>query len=260
MDALMILTYFFLFCFGAILGSFLNVLILRIHNDENWWTDRSKCPNCQKTLDCFELIPILSYLLQDGKCKKCKKRISIQYPIVEFGAGLLSIISYFLFGPSFFAILFFFLSYFLIGSFISDLKYMELPEFFSYAAILIGLIYIIFFKQSDFLNHLFASILGYLFFWIQHFLTKGRGIGEGDLKLGLIIGLFLGFPLFLYSITASYLFATFLLIPLLLLKKVHRKTKIPLGAFLIPVFLVFFAFSDRLEVIIYNFLLFPIFM
>ncbi len=122
------LLYIFVFAFGAIIGSFLNVLILRIHKDESWWSGRSYCPNCHKELRWEELIPILSFVFLRGKCSNCSKKISWQYPLVELISALLPVFCLWKFGLSLSGILIYIVSWLLLGSFVSDLKFMELPE------------------------------------------------------------------------------------------------------------------------------------
>lgn len=85
--------YIFIFLFGLIIGSFFNALIFRMRKGQSIWRGRSQCPRCQKTLRWFELIPILSFIIQKGRCRGCQKKIDWQYPLVELTAGIL-----FLFG------------------------------------------------------------------------------------------------------------------------------------------------------------------
>lgn len=249
------LNYFFVFCFGAILGSFLNVLILRIHNDESWWSGRSHCPDCKKELEWYELVPVLSYILQGGKCRNCSKKLSIQYPIVEVASSLLAVFTYWKFGVSLESLLIFTTAWLLLGSFISDLRFMELPEIFSWSTFALGVIYQIIFSQTEVKNIIFGIVFGFLFFWIQFFLTKGQGLGEGDIRLGLIMGVFLAWPNVIYAIFASYIVATIILVPFMALKKIGRKTPVPLGVFLIPTFLIFLYYQKEIMIFIQSFYL-----
>ncbi len=249
------LIYFFLFAFGAILGSFLNVLILRIHKDEQWWSGRSYCPQCQKNLQWWELIPIFSYFILKFKCSGCKQKISPQYVLVEISIAILAIFLFWKFGFTLQTLLFFFTGYMMIGSFVSDFRFMELPEIFSWGTFALGVIYQIFIAKGDFLYIIYALLFGFFFFWLQYFFTKGEGLGEGDIRLGLIMGIFLSWPIVIFSILTSYIFASITLLPLVFLKKLGRKTMVPLGVFLIPTFLFFLYFYEEImNIIIANYL------
>jgi prepilin signal peptidase PulO-like enzyme (type II secretory pathway) len=248
MDFYHFVIYLFLFLVGSSLGSFLNVLIFRIHNDEQWFTGRSHCNNCKKELSWKELVPVISFIIQKGKCLNCKTSISVIYPIVELLSGLLGIFVVWRFGFTFEALVLYFVAFLCLGSFVSDLLFMELPEIFSWSIFALGIIYQIFFSQTEVYLIIYGVIFGFLFFWLQYFFTKGNGLGEGDIRLGLIMGLYLAFPMVIFAIAASYLLATIILIPLFLIKKINRKSMIPLGVFLIPIFLIFLFYSNEIQI------------
>jgi prepilin signal peptidase PulO-like enzyme (type II secretory pathway) len=251
--------YFFIvfFAFGTILGSFLNVLILRIHSDEQWIKERSKCPDCGKELHWYELIPVFSYLYQKGKCNNCQKPISIQYPLIEIASGLLAVLSFVLFGLSLETGIIYLSLFFLLGSFVSDFRFLEIPEIFNAFLLILGIGYQFFIAKSDLFSILVGIGVCTTFFLLQYYLSHKEGLGEGDIRIGFLIGLFLAWPLGIYSILVSYIIASLTFIPLLLVKKVSRKTAIPLGVFLIPVFAVFLIFRLDLGNIIENYLLLP---
>ena len=104
--------YFIAFAFGAIVGSFLNVVLMRKNTGESVVSSRSRCFSCGKILYWFELVPILSFVIQGGKCRNCRSRISFQYPIIEVGSGIIGILTYFKFPISNFQSLTSFLFYF----------------------------------------------------------------------------------------------------------------------------------------------------
>src|SRR4030043_497211 len=91
----MLFIYIFFFILGTLVGSFLNVVVIRLKKNESILKTRSHCPYCKKKLKWFELIPIISFFIQKGRCRKCKKKISWQYPLVEFFTGLIFILSVF---------------------------------------------------------------------------------------------------------------------------------------------------------------------
>lgn len=250
-QSLDILIYICCFIIGVSFGSFLNVLIYRIHNKLDWFKQRSFCIYCNKTLFWYDLIPLLSFVNLKGKCRFCKGNIPISYFIIEFISGIIFVTSYFFLSND--IILFLIVSFsllFFLGLFVSDLKYLEFPSFFLYLLIFLGIIYnfAISFNNSFFNTLLFFSskefwlsiLIPFLFFGLQYVLTGGQGIGDGDIWLGVIMGLFVGFPLIIYSILISYFTATAIYLPLLLMKKVNRKTAVPLGVFLVPSVVCFF--------------------
>lgn len=227
--------YLLAITFGLIMGSFLNVLILRIHANEAWWKGRSRCPKCNKELTVKELIPVISFIVQKGRCRSCGEKISYQYILVEIASGLLAFITVWIFGFSSFSFVLFLTLWLLLGNFVSDLLFMELPEIFNIGLFILGVIYQYFWGNLDFISIMSGIAFGFIFFGLQFLLTKGKGIGEGDIRLGVIIGLFLGWPYVIYSIFSSYILATIILLPFLILRKISMKSAVPLGVFLIPV-------------------------
>jgi len=141
-----------IFVFGSIIGSFLNVVILRLNKKESIFKKRSYCVFCKKRLAWYELFPIFSFLIQKGKCRKCKKNISWQYILVEIATGLmfLLVVVYF-FNFTFFSIInicfLFLISCFLLVIFVYDFKYYLVPNEFIYPAIIITFLYAVFSTQ-----------------------------------------------------------------------------------------------------------------
>ena len=168
-----------LFIFGMIVGSFLNVVGLRW--DSRNFGGRSICPNCFKTLRWFELVPILSFLAQKGRCRNCMTRISYQYPLIELWTGLIFITVPYIFIPVF-------CIYIVIT--IYDLKHKIIPDSLVYSAILLSVVSR-WLSVGSTLDWLSGPIL-FLFFGLIWLLSRGRAIGFGDAKLGLSVGLLLG--------------------------------------------------------------------
>lgn len=236
---------FFSFITGCALGSFLNVVVERTHKDKSWWSGRSICENCGKDLEAIELIPVISYLIQRGKCKKCKAKLSIQYLIMELLSGLGLAFLVYKFGLTYESLTLGFIFLLLLGNFVSDLKYMELPEIFSLPAIVLAVIYSLQFTENSLKSLLIGIVFGFLFFFLQYVLTKGKGIGSGDIRLGVIIGAILAWPLALVAILISYVFGSIVSLALLASKKISRNSAIPLGVFLIPGLIFTFLLKDQ---------------
>jgi len=194
------------FVFGTIIGSFLNVVILR--QEKKSLNGRSECPNCHKKLTWYELIPVLSFLFLKGKCKKCKQNISWQYPLVEIVSGTLFLLifnsqftTFKQFSMSQSSILQFFdlMSLWVIFSlliiiFVYDLYNKIIPDLwvFLFSGIALFRFFILSFDGFGFLSIFWAGpILAFpfIFLWI---VSKGKWLGLGDAKLALGIGWFLG--------------------------------------------------------------------
>lgn len=224
------------FILGLLLGSFYNVCILRLPLEESVVHTPSHCPQCKNNIPWYLNIPVFSYVFLIGKCKFCKKKISIQYPLVELTSGLLF---YFLFNK--FGLSFLFLSYavfcsaLLIVSVI-DLHHRIIPNEISLPGILVGFAFC--FLAQNILW--WESILGFLigggvFFGIAYLyekFAKREGLGGGDIKLLAMIGAWLGYQSILIVIVISSLVGSVVGIALMLTKNKNLQTAIPFGPFL----------------------------
>lgn len=254
MDLVNLLIYCYVFIFGLGLGSFLNVLIYRSHGDESWWNGRSKCPKCEKTLTWKELVPVFSFVFQKGKCKGCKSPISWQYPVVELLTGLAFLFLVTTFGLSIKFVMLAAIAFLLIGNFVSDLKYMELPDLFSIPSIVLAFAYQLIFKEVSLQSLLLAAFVGGGFFLAQYVLTKGRGIGSGDIRLGILMGVLLGWPLVIPSLMLAYVGGSIIALSLLATKKMTMKSALPLGVFLIPALVIVFLAKEEVLLILNEYL------
>ncbi len=283
------LYYILLFVLGLALGSFSNVLILRYDPDRNVFSGpslsgRSHCMQCGRTLHWYELIPVMSYAVQRGRCRECGVALTMQYPLVELAGGaIFSGVPYFLnsfFGVSsatFFAlhappwyygvlagwvVIFFILL--LIA--VIDLRHYLIPDELN---ILLGLVgigvaallslradgitlpfresflqqYVLLFSpfRSIAANHILGAVLGAGFFLLLSIITKGRGIGFGDVKLALAAGAAFGWPDIGLAIMLSFIVGGVVSVGLLLMRNMHMKDKIPFAPFFVlGLVLVFF--------------------
>lgn len=228
------------FIFGLVLGSFYNVLGYRLPNEMSIVYPNSHCPNCNHKLKFYELIPVLSYVFLLGKCKKCKKRISIIYPFFELLTGILFLISYLVFGNSIkFIIAITFISILIIIS-ISDVKYYIIPD----EVLIVGTIFLLIeFIINTYINNLdifigvikpilngagsFAAL--YLFKIVGDYTFKKESLGGGDIKLLFLIGFVLGFDM---SIVTIFI-ASFIALPLSIFSLVKNDSNIlPFGPYL----------------------------
>lgn len=236
----MLSVYFVSFILGLAAGSFLNCLIYRLYRKKTLF-GRSFCPKCNHQLAWHDNIPILSFIILKGRCRYCQKKISWQYPIVELITGFFFVaiffnalnqfsISNFQFPISlardwlmFFALLFIF---------IYDIKYYLIEDIVILPVA--GLIFILnLILKISFLNLILAAILAAGFFLFQYVITRGRGVGLGDFRIGLLMGVYFGWPKIVAAIAIAYIVGTIVAIFLIILKKKKLSSLVPLGPFLV---------------------------
>ena len=221
------------FLVGLALGSFLNAVVWRLENKKPVGLARSECPLCHHKLNFWDLWPVFSFLKLWGRCRYCRKKISWQYPLVEIACGLGLV---FIFNKSVgiwesVFISGIFLLWVLI--FVYDFKYLIIPDRF----VVVGLVWvsasIFFLNTGNVFSKLFTAIGLFLFFFSMYFFSKGTWVGGGDVKLGFLIGWWLGWPLTLLALLFSYITGAMVGLALLIFKKAGLKTQIPFGPFLV---------------------------
>ena len=186
-----IILYIMIFLIGISIGSFLNVCIYRIPKKEDIVFERSHCMSCGNVLKWYELIPLFSFLVQGGKCRNCKTKLSVQYPLIELLNGLIYVWIFMAKGFQPESILFCICASVLIVISVIDWRTYEIPFGCN---IIIGILGIV----RVFLNlaHWYDYVIGFFavsgLFLIIYWITKGRGIGGGDIKLMAAAGLLLG--------------------------------------------------------------------
>ncbi len=186
-----VLLYIIIFLYGIVIGSFLNVCIYRIPKQENIVKIRSHCMNCGYQLKWYDLVPLFSYLCLRGRCRCCKQKISVQYPLIELLNGALYCIVFAVYGISVEALLYALLASALNTLSVIDFRTYEIPVGINIFILALGLIRI----ATDF-THWSDYAVGFLlvsgFLYLVHLVTRGRGIGGGDIKLMAVSGLLLG--------------------------------------------------------------------
>lgn len=225
--------FVFFFIFGLAVGSFLNSVVYRLETKESIIKTRSYCPYCKKTLSWFELIPLMSFILQRGRCRKCHKKISLQYPLVELTTGILFTLCGWYFFPDILHSTFYILVVScLIIIFVYDLKHSIIPNEIVYSGIIVAILYRLFRDLGQFLNPLVAALVAGAFFFLIILISRGKWMGMGDVKLAVFMGLVLGWPKILLALFLAFLVGAFVSIILMILKKKTLKSQIPFGPFL----------------------------
>lgn len=219
----------FVFIYGAIFGSFFNVVILRLPKKESLIHHSSHCPNCMEPIKAYDLIPIFSYIFLGGKCRNCKQPISMRYPIIELVTALSFTLVFYRFGSSYYSIIGVLLTSILIIVAMIDIDTMEIYDRF-HALLLILAIFFLFITPLSFLDHLIGFFIISIPFYIIAYLTGG--MGGGDIKLIAIAGLLLGYKATLVAFFIASLLGGSMAIYLLLTKQKDRKSLIAFGPYL----------------------------
>lgn len=274
------MVYALVFIFGTIVGSFLNVVILRYNTGESFLIGGSRCFNCGKKLKWNELIPVLSFVFQKGKCAECKTKISCQYPIVEILTGLIFALFFYFFYQggghffnyfssstfSFLLSVFYFLVIFCLLIIISvyDFRHQIIPNSFVYVFNILAFINLFFIKSvsisntsifyplfSTFYSPLCNFVSGLAFasvFALMWFVSKGKWMGFGDAKLVLGMGWILGLAKGFAAIAFSFWIGAIVGIVLLFAqkKRYNIKSKIAFGPFLTAGFFISYFLGDYL--------------
>ena len=258
------INYLALFIIGAAIGSFLNVISLRYKPGKKLFSEdviagRSHCPHCRKILKWYELVPVFSFIIQKGKCRHCKHKLSWQYPLIETLSGLIFIFIPISLGVPIFApqsiiwILIFFI--FILISLI-DFRHYIIPDQLNFSLAILGL-FLISIKEKTrtfgmfegsflghysglfglrdniWINHFFAALLGMIFFGLIIILSRGRAMGWGDFKLVGPLGFIFGWPDILMIVFLSFIIGSVFVTPLLIKGVKKMKDVVPFGPFLI---------------------------
>ncbi len=245
---MMTIIFIIAFCTGMVFGSFLNCLVYRLHTHKTI-LGRSFCPKCKQKIKWYDNIPIVSFIFLKARCRSCHKRISWQYPAIELIMGLLFALSIWLHIEelSLLVVLQDWIIFFtLLFVFVYDLKYSEIEDVVLLPATALVLIFSLLLGQS-FVSIMFSALIGVSFFGIQYLITKGKGIGLGDLRIGLFMGIVCAsWQYLLVAIFFAYIIGA--LVSLILISRGKKKMKsvIPLGPFLAIGTLIAFLFGDKI--------------
>ena len=233
------------FLAGTALGSFLNVVILRYPKSPAG--GRSKCPNCHKTLSGWELMPIIAFIFLRARCSKCQKSISVQYPIIELVMGITALT---FFTPLPAASLSFYIAGLniciitrLLILFMIDLRTFILPDLFIFLLILSAVIKTVLVRTA-LTSGLWGIAVGVGFLYFLWLITKGRGLGIGDIKLMVPLGILFGPAGTGVLLMSAFIIGGLISIGLLLTHQATMKTPVPFGPFLTGVAMLFISMPD----------------
>lgn len=266
---MLILSIIIVLIFGLVIGSFLNVVINRLNLRQNLISPGSHCPECKHKLGFFDLIPVFSFIFLRGKCHYCHKKISWQYPLVEFATAISFLLIFFKFvdinniNLDFIVILeqlliYFFFTSILIIIFVYDLKHYLIPNKIIYPAIIITLLIQILpipeFPNISISSLIIGSLIPGIFFLILVLLSKEKWMGAGDVKLGFLCGLIVGYPNIFVALFISFVGGAFVAVLLMLFKKKNLKGKMPYGTLLTTATFITILFGSQIVNWYLNFL------
>ena len=225
-----------IFILGLIVGSFNNVCIYRIPRNESIIYPASHCPKCRSKIKPIDNIPLLSYILLKGRCRNCKSKISIQYPIVELLTGLTYLIIYLIYGLSVQTLIYIILSSALIIIAFIDLNEQIVPDVISLPGIIIGFILSFFVPYISFINSALGVVVGGGIILIiglaGSVIFKKEAMGGGDVKLAAMIGAFLGWRYMVISLFLGFFLGALAGIFLILSKIKRKEDMVPFGPFI----------------------------
>jgi leader peptidase (prepilin peptidase)/N-methyltransferase len=224
------------FILGLCFGSFGNVIIARVPEDESIVRPRSRCPNCKTQIKNYDNIPILSYIILKGKCRACGHSISPRYPAVELLSGILFLALYLKFGLSPTLVELIIFSWAGLVASVIDIDHRILPDVITLPGIALGLLGAFLNPNRQFIDAVIGVIAGGGFLWIVAYIYEAikheEGMGGGDIKLLGWIGAVLGWRAVVFSILVSSISGSIFGGAFALIKKSGMKTSIPFGPFL----------------------------
>ena len=216
---------------GLIVGSFLNVVIYRLPRGESIAYPASHCPSCSHALSAMENVPLFSWIVQRGRCRHCEAPISSRYPLVEALTAALFALTAVTFGLTFDAAGVAVLAATLVAVVFIDLDHLLILDVVLAPAAVIGVAEAI--AGGRIADAALGALAGAAIFGLLFLITRGAGMGLGDAKLALVIGLFLGLHLAIAAVAFSFIFGSLLMLPVLAAGSRGRRDAVPFGPFLV---------------------------
>lgn len=220
---------------GLCVGSFLNVCIYRIPRGGSVLRPRSRCPGCEYELRWYDNIPVISYALLLGRCRRCRSRISMRYPIVEVLTALVFLAHFALFGWTALLVVRLLFACALIVLFAIDLEHHILPNVITLSGLAAGLVFSLVFPPGI-VDALLGALLGGGVLWLigeAYYRFSGQdGMGGGDVKMLAMVGAFLGWKLVLVTLVLSSIGGSLVGLIVILLRRGGLKHALPYGTFL----------------------------
>jgi prepilin signal peptidase PulO-like enzyme (type II secretory pathway) len=240
---IVLFSYLLVFVFGTVLGSFMNVVLYRLHSKEKGIIlGRSFCPHCKHPLGVLDLIPLFSFLFLKGKCRYCSKKISWQYPIVESVTGIVFVYLFWsvLLSPvlsPWQIVAYLFYGFILVGISFYDLYHYEIPDVIIIPGIIIAALVsvgtlITPFFAPPFVDALLGVLIALVFLGGQVWISHEKWMGMGDVFIGVFMGIILGWKLTLVALFFAYIIGAVIGVLLMVFQGKKGNSHIPFGPFL----------------------------
>jgi len=233
----MLLLYFIVGLFGALIGSFLNVCIYRLPRYESIAWPGSHCTSCAQAIVWYDNIPLLSYLLLGGRCRRCTAPISLRYPVVEALNAIGYVALLWRFGPTWTTVVYglFYSALLVVGG--TDLSHKIIPNVITFPGMALGLVSAAMILPLGLISGVIGLVVGggilWLLAWASPYLFGKEGMGGGDIKLLGMIGAFLGWKPALLTIMLGSFLGSLVGLSLIAAKVITREDYIPFGPFLV---------------------------
>lgn len=258
--------------FGLTIGSFIGALTYRFPHGISIADGRSFCPKCKVKISAYDNIPVLSYLLLKGRCRNCGKKISLRYPLIELGTGLLFIGTYIFLNRCMFRdglsplcsqlIIYkdaalpylFIIDALLMVVFVTDIEHQLIPDFSVFLIIICTVVADLIFSFDKLYIHLLSGFAVSTFFLLLHLLYRGKAMGLGDVKLVLALGLIFGWPTVLTWSFLSFILGAVVGLGLILIGKASFGRQIAFGPFLIIAFFIVLIWGNIVTPILFPYL------
>lgn len=228
---------------GACIGSFINAVVYRLPRRASPLSGHSACPDCKHALSWCDLIPVLSFLALAGRCRYCGGRIAWRYPAVEFSGAVLFAAGWLLVPDWRELLIYLAVVSFFLALFVYDLYYYLVPDKISLPAIATILSLNLAFGRPAF-SLLAGAALGASWFLAQFAVSKGRWVGGGDIRLGLLIGALLGWPRVWLGLMLSYIAGSLVALVLIAFGRKTLKSRLPFATILLPATLVVWLWGE----------------
>ena len=235
-------------CLGLVFGSFISAYSYRLPKRISIAKGRSFCPNCKNMIHWFDNLPLISYLILGGKCRNCKKHISLRYPLIEASTSLGFLYIFLNYSYSFPQLLYYLVIFcLLILIFVIDLEHQIIPDSLIYSGIIVSFIFFLFTSNLNLLfPSVFAGFIAAALLMSIHLLTRGRGMGLGDVKFAVLGGMLVGLNLTLIWLFLSFLTGGITGTILILGRRAGLKDQIAFGPFLVIGIILTFLYGEGL--------------
>lgn len=232
MESIETISIFLGFVAGAVIGSFINAAAMRTVAEKRWWgQERSVCDKCGRQLNTFDLIPIISYIVLQGRCRTCQSIISPRHFITELTGGIIGALSVWYWGLSSPLIFSFIALFFMLFHSLTDIESGYIYDSWAIAMAVVSLLARLPGGLPALIDGAMGAALGFAFIYAIVLVSRG-GMGTGDAMMMLGIGALMGWKLTILSLYLGFMSSGVIVIPLLIAKKIKRKDAVALGPYL----------------------------